>query len=487
MDKAQNQSLKKKVFSGLFWTFGERIIAQLISLIVSLVLARLLLPSDYGVVSLVLVFISFADVFVSSGFGNALVQKKDADNLDFSSVFFINVGFSIVLYIVIFLFAPLIADFYQMPLIKPVIRVFALRIIVAAVNTIQRAYVSRHMLFKRFFWATLFGTIISGIVGIMMARNGYGVWALVAQYLTNSCIDTVVLWFTVKWRPELRFSWKRARVLLSFGWKLLVSALIDTGYNELRSLIIGKLYTAEDLAFYDRGDKFPKLVVVNVNSSISGVLLPAMSKSQDNRENVKKMTRRAIQVSSYVIWPLLIGLAAIATPLTRLLLTEKWLPCVPYLRIFCLTYGFWPIHTSNLQAINAMGRSDLFLKLEIIKKTAGIVALLSTLWIGPLAMAESLFVLGILSTFINAFPNRKLLNYSYLEQIKDILPSLLTSLLMAVCIYPIQWFSFSDLITVVLQITVGFAVYMLLSIITKNSSLQYLLKLLPKAGKSQKE
>ena len=364
----KNQSMRGKVFSGLFWKFGERISAQLISLIVSIVLARLLSPDDYGAVALVMVFITIANVFVASGFGNALIQKKNADNLDFSSVFYLNIALGLVLYAVLFFASPAIASFYNMPVLSPALRVLGIRIVVASVNSVQQAYVSRHMLFKRFFWSTLFGTLVSGVVGITMAYHGFGVWALVAQYLTNTCTDTIVLWFTVKWRPIFRCSLERAKGLFSYGWKLLVSALLDTGYKQLRSLIIGKKYTSADLAYYNQGDKYPGLIVNNINTSISSVLFPAMSQFQDDRERVKQMTRRAIQISSYIMWPMMIGFAVVAEPFVSLVLTDKWLPCVPFIRIFCFTYGLYPIHTANLQAINALGRSDLFLRLEIIKK-----------------------------------------------------------------------------------------------------------------------
>lgn len=469
---------KKKVFSGLFWKFGERITAQIISLVVSVILARMLSPSDYGAVALVMVFITIANVFVSNGFGSALIQKKDADNLDFSSVFFINIGISIILYLLLFVLAPVVADFYNLPIMCPAVRVLGIRIIIAAINSIQQAYVSRNMLFKRFFWSTLFGTLLSGVVGVAMAYRGYGVWALIAQYLTNTCIDTIVLWFTVRWRPELKCSWKRSKGLLSYGWKLLISALIDTGYNQLRSLVIGKVYTSEDLAFYNQGDKYPSLIVTNINSSISGVLFPAMAKYQNDPERVKQMTRRAIQVSAYIMWPLMVGLGVVAEPLVRILLTDKWFPCVPFLRIFCFTYGLWPIHTANLQALNAMGRSDLFLKLEIIKKTIGLILLGLSIQYGPTAIAWSLVVSGIVSTFINSYPNVNLLNYKYIEQLKDLLPPLALALVMAAIIYPIKFLFFSDILMVILQVLIGGIVYVLLSVVSKNVSLKYLCSLI---------
>ena len=465
---------KSKVLSGLIWKFCERITAQLISLVVSIILARLLAPGDYGAVALVMVFITIANVFVSSGLGAALIQKEDADNLDFSSVFYINIAISIVLYVIIFITAPFIADFYDLPVMKPALRVLGIRIIVAAINSVQQAYVSRNMLFKKFFWSTLFGTLLSGVVGVWMAYAGFGVWALVAQYLTNTCTDTIVLWFTVKWRPDFACSWQRAKGLISFGWKLLVSTLLDTGYNQLQSLIIGKVYTKENLAYYNQGEKFPSLIVTNINASIGSVLFPALSMEQNNKNTVRLMTRRAIQVSSYVMWPMMVGLGVCAEPLVRFALTDKWLPCVPYLRVFCFSYGLWPIHTSNLQALNAMGRSDLFLKLEIIKKAYGLGLLFISLQYGPLAVAFSSVISGIISCFVNAFPNVKLLNYTYKMQISDMFLPLLMSCVMGACIYPIQFIGFGNGITLILQIVLGTVTYIVLSLITKSKTFWYL-------------
>lgn len=484
--KDNDSSIRGRIFSGLFWKFGERITAQVVSLVISIVLARLLTPDDYGSVALILVFITIADVFVSNGFGNALIQKKDADNLDFSSVFYINIGLSIVLYILLFLLAPFVARFYSMPILTSVLRVLGVRIIVASVNSIQHAYVSRHMLFKRFFLSTLFGTALSGMVGIVLAYSGFGVWALVAQYLVNTCTDTIVLWFTVKWRPMKACSWDRAKVLISYGWKLLCSGLLDTGYSQLRNLLIGKIYTSSDLAYYNQGDKYPQVLVVNVNASIGSVLFPAMSKLQDDKNVVKAMTRTAIQVSSFIMWPLMLGLAVVAESLVSILLTDKWLPCVPYLRVFCFSYGLWPIHTANLQALNAIGRSDLFLKLEIEKSIIGLIALIFSIQFGPFAVAASLIVTGIISTFINSSPNRKLLGYSYLEQIKDLLPPFLLACFMALIVFPISFFPLNRGVIIVIQVVTGVLTYCLGAVITRQKGLLSLLNFM-KSRRSMKK
>lgn len=317
---------------------------------------------------MVTIFIDIANVFVSSGFGLALVQKKNADNKDFSTVFYFNIIFSCILYLIIFSLAPNISKFYGNQLLSPVIRVMAIKLPLAGINSVQNAYVERKMLFKKFFYSTLIGTIVSAIVGIILAYRGFGVWALVFQYIVNSTCDTLILWFTVKWRPEIYFSIKRMKNLFGFGWRMLLSSLINTIYMQLRSLIIGRVYTTQDLAYYNQGRKMPNLFVTNICSTIDSVLFPTMSKSQNDIVKLKKMVRKSIKISSYFMWPIMLGMFVISETLVRLILTEKWIPCVPFMRIACIQLALIPIQTSNLQAIKALGKSSLYLKLEIIKK-----------------------------------------------------------------------------------------------------------------------
>lgn len=466
---------KGNVVSNFIWRFAERCGAQIVTFIVSIILARILAPEDYGTIALVTVFTTILQVFVDSGLGTALIQKKNADDLDFSSVFYFNFVVCFVLYAGMFVAAPFIAKFYGDTTLTPIIRVISLTIVISGVKGIQQAYVSKNMLFKRFFFSTIGGTIFSAFLGIGLAKAGYGVWALVAQQLSNTTVDTIILWITVRWRPRKAFSWKRLKSLLSFGWKLLVSSLLDTCYNNLRNLIIGKMYSASDLAFYNQGDKFPKLIVTNINTSIDSVLLPTMSSAQDDRERVKNMTRRAIKTSTYVMAPLMMGLAFCATTIVKLVLTDKWLPCVPFLRIFCITYMFWPVHTANLNAINAMGRSDWFLRLEIIKKIMGIAILLSTMWFGVMAMAYSLLLSSVLSQIINSWPNRKLLGYGYLEQVRDFAPGILLAVGMGICVYFIGYIPLPTIMTLVIQIFAGAALYIGVSAILKLEEFEYLL------------
>ena len=467
------------------WRFFERIGAQGVTLIVSIVLARLLDPVVYGTVALVTVFTSILQVFVDSGLGNALIQKKDADDLDFSSVFYCNILVCLVLYAIMFFAAPLIAKFYDMPELTAVIRVLSLTLVISGVKNVQQAYVSRNMLFKRFFFATIGGTIGAGAVGVWMAYRGYGVWALVAQNLFNLLVDTVILWITVKWRPILKFSFTRLKTLFSYGWKLLASSLIDNVYNNLRQLIIGKMYSSQELAFYNKGKQFPDLLIKNVNTSIDSVLLPAMSSEQEHRDKVKTMTRRSIRTSSYIMAPLMLGLACVAESFIMVILGEKWLPCVPFLRVICISYLFQPIHTANLNAIKALGRSDLFLKMDIIKRAIGVICLLCTMWFGVMAMVYSFLLTDVLCQIVNTWPNRKLLNYRYADQLKDILPPILLAGVMGVVVYGVGLIDMGGF-TLFVQVALGVIIYIGGSVLLRLDSYKYIIDMMKKVFKKNK-
>ena len=463
----------KSVITNFIWRFLERTGAQLVAFVVSIVLARILEPDAYGTVALITVFTAILQVFVDSGLGSALIQKKDADDLDFSTVFYTNVFLCLAIYVGFFFAAPLIAKFYDNMDLVPYIRVLGLTIVISGVKCVQQAYVSKNMMFKRFFFATLGGTITAGVVGIAMAYMGFGVWALVAQQIINLTIDTVILWITVKWRPKLMFSFERLKGLFSFGWKLFTAALLEEVYTDLRSLIIGKVYSASDLAYYNRGDQFPKIIVTNINTSINSVLFPALSKVQDSKESVKSMTRRSMKTSTFIMAPMLIGLAACGKAVISILLTDKWLSAYPFMVVFCITYIFYPVHTSNLNAIKALGRSDLFLKLEIAKKVVGLVVLLITFRISVMVMAYSLLFTSITSQIINSWPNKKLMNYSYIEQLKDILPGIGLAGFMGICVYCVNFLHLNNWLTLIIQVPLGAIIFISLSAILKIETFSY--------------
>ena len=297
---------------------------------------------------------------------------------------------------------------------------------------------------------------------------GGGVWALVFQGLSNQLIDTMILWIIVKWRPVKVFSWRRFKKLFSYAWKLLVSSFIDTIYQKLRQLLIGKIYSTADLAYYNQGQQIPYAVVSNINASIDSVLLPAIASVQDSKENVKKMTRRAIKTSSYIMTPFMIGIFVIAEKLVELLLTEKWLPCVFFLQISCISFIFTPINTANINAIKAIGRSEIILKIEILKKVVGCVIILFTIFGGIKAIAMGLLLSNVVGQIINAWPNKKILDYGYFEQLKDIIPNILLALCMGMIINVVTVLKLSALSTIVVQIIFGMVIYVALSIVTRN-------------------
>lgn len=469
---------RKKITSNLLWRLFERFGAQGVTLIVSIVLARKLDPSVYGMVALVTVITTILQVFVDSGLGSALIQKKNVDNLDFSTVFYFNLIVCGILYLGLFLLAPYIASFYKMTELTAVIRVLGVVLIISGLKNIQNAFVSRNLIFKKYFFSTLGGTVSAAIVGIYMAYNGMGIWSLVAQNLINQLVGTGILWITVKWRPIKQFSITRLKILYSYAWKLLLSSLLDTIWNQLRQLIIGKKYSSSDLAYYNKGNEYPNYATIALNSSIDSVLLPVMSQEQDNPQAIKEMTRKAIKISSYILWPIMMGLAACAGSLVSVFLTDKWLPSVPYLMIFSIVYAFYPIHTANLNAIKALGRSELFLILEIIKKIVNLVIILCTMWNGVLYLALGAIVGSIFSQLINSWPNRKLLNYHYKEQILDILPYIGLSVLMAIIVYSINWIGMVNWMTLIIQILVGSIFYIAISWILKLDAFIYCLQLL---------
>lgn len=469
---------RESVVSNLIWRFAERCGAQGVAFVVSIVLARMLTPDDYGLVAMVTVITAILNVFVDSGMANALIQKKYVDDLDFSTVFYFNIVFCCFLYICLFVASPFLADLYHEPELKNIIRGLGLTVVISGIKNVQISYVSKTMQFKKFFFATLGGTLFAAVVGIVMAYKGYGVWALVVQQVANTGIDTIILWITVKWRPKFIFSFLRLKDLLKYGWKLLTSNLLDTLYNNVRQLIIGFMYSSSDLAFYNKGKSFPWLIIENINSSINSVLLPTMSSAQDDRDLLCVMTRRSIKVSIYIMAPMMMGLCFVAEPFIQLLLTEKWLECVPYLRIFCISYMFYPIHTANLNAILAKGRSDLFLQLETIKKVVGIVLLVSSMWFGVKAIAYSLLISTLASIVINSWPNHKLLGYTLPQQLKDIIPSILLSVVMGFIVSFVTRLGLPNGLTLCIQIPLGVVIYFIGSKLMKIDSLEYILSII---------
>ncbi|MBQ4104919.1 MAG: lipopolysaccharide biosynthesis protein [Clostridia bacterium] len=498
-----SKNTKEKTIKGLFWEYLEKLGGEAVALVVSVVLARLLGPDAYGVIPLITVFTSLLGVIVQSGFGSSLVQKKDADHTDFSTVFFFQISLAVLLYAGMFFAAPFIADFYNNADMAPMIRVLSLTLIIGSVNNVQHAYVSKTMQFKKFFFASFSGTVLSGVVGVVLAfvitshtnNPVLGAWALVAQKLTDHIVDTVFLWFTVKWRPRFEFSFKKLKALYSFGWKILLSTFIDTIYKDIRTLIIGKMYTTADLAYYNKGNSYPGLIMSNLNKSIQHVLFPALAGHQDNIERVKSMTRRAMKTSSYLVFPAMVGFAAISESFIYILLGKEWLPIVPFMWIACFNYAMWPIHTTNLQAVQAMGKGGAFLATEVVKKISNLIFLGAGIAVAVvmnfenttdsvIIIALSSIIAEIVCVFVNAWPNRKIINYNLGEQLRDILPATILSILMGAAVFGVGFIPFdmfipnafaSAVVEIIIQCIVGVVTYILLSKIFRVESFGYIL------------
>jgi O-antigen/teichoic acid export membrane protein len=479
------QFTRKHIIFSLIWKYLEQCTAQAIQFIISIALARLLMPDDFGVIALVTILISMANVFVTSGLNSALIQKKDSDDLDFSSVFWLSLGMAFFIYAVLFLIAPLIASFYEKEVLVSIVRIQGITLFIGVFNSIQGVVVAKNLLFKKMFYRSLIVSIPTGIFGISLAYNGFGVWSLVWQQMLGSILTYIFMQFVVKWKPKFIFSFARAKVLFNFGWKLLVSALIALTFGNLHNLIIGKFFSTVTLGFCNKGESFPKLLITNVNSSIQAVMFPVFSEFQNDKEKLKQIFRKSITLSSFIIFPLMILLAIVAEPTIHLVLGEKWLPSVFFLQAYCFIYALWPIHTNNLTVMNALGRSDLFLKIEIIKSIVNVLFVMIALVMfkSVYALIVALSISCLLCTYINAFPNKKLLNYGFLEQAIDILPSFVFSLIAGFIVFSFSFLAIPNFAIIILQVVLGLAIYILLAKIFKMESMDYFLEILKRGIK----
>jgi O-antigen/teichoic acid export membrane protein len=449
----------------------ERFGVQGVQFVLQIVLARILSPEDYGMLSMMIIFSSLTNIFIQNGFNTALVQGKDVTEEDYSSVFWVTMGLAVVMYTLLFVSAPWIAEFYKIPDIVAPFRVLSLIILPGAWNSVQLAIIGRRLDFRKVFTSNICAIIVSGVVGIICAYKGFGVWSLVIQNLLNILIACAVMFFSVQWKPVLVCNLKRIKQLISYGWKILVANLIDALYQDLSSLIIGKKYSTAMLGYYNRGKQFPQLINNSVNGAVQSVMLPAMAAKQKNLNDVKATMRNSIRISSFIMFPVMAGLIGVAEPLVELILTEKWMPCVPYLRLFCASLAVYPIHSCNLQAFNAIGKSDIYLKLEIIKKGVGIVLLILSVFLfdSIIAIALSVVLTSYIGFLINAVPNKKIFDYSYREQIGDVLPSMaLASLMCAVVICVGNILGNANLIPVLgVEVLVGILIYMVTAYMLK--------------------
>lgn len=455
--------LKEKVLSSFVWQLLQRVLTQLISFCVSVVLARMLAPEDFGVVALSGMLIILIGSFIDTGIGTALIQKKDADELDYNTVFYTNIVLSSTVYVIIFLIAPLLAALFKSPEITSVIRVMSLGMPIGALSGVHSSMISKNLAFKKFFFSTLLGSLLSAVVGLSMVLQGCGVWALVGQNLVSTIANTIVLLLIVRWRPKRMFSKERFKSLFSYGWKLTASNLMGTFFAQMKGYAIGLRYTTADLAYYNRGEGVPGILYNNISSSINTVLFPALSKLQDDKIAIRRALSKTMQTASFVLMPGLLGLAAVSDNFVQIVYTSKWIAVVPFMQVICLMNCFDLLGAANIQALKAVGRADTLLKLEVYKKPLMVSILVICMFISPLAIAIGQFFYSLIALVINAYPNRKYIDYPLKKQFLDISKSFYSAVLMAFIVYFIGKLSFNIYLLLIFQILVGVAVYVLLS------------------------
>lgn len=453
------ESLKQKTTKGLFWSSVERFSNQGMSFLFSVILARMLDPSDFGIIAMITIFFAVAQSFVDSGFSNALVRKTDRREEDLSTCFYFNIGVGIMAYIVLFLIAPLVACFYKQPILSPIIRITGLGVVLNSLCVVQQALFTIKIDFKSQAKVTLSATIISGIVGVILAYQGYGVWALVWQGVVMTSVRMALLWLMSKWRPTTGFSKSSFNYLFGYGSKLLASGLLDTIYNNIYPIVIGKFYTPAQLGNYSRALSFAQLPSSNITSILQRVTFPVLSTIQDDIPRLQANYRRLLKLSAFIVFPLMMGLAAVAFPMIRLILTPKWEGCSLYLQIICFALMWYPIHAINLNLLQVKGRSDLFLRLEIIKKIVGVCIMCITIPLGITAMCIGMVASSLISLFINTYYTGKLINIGCLKQMRDLTPIFINSLIMGGIVYFSIQISDNDILQLSLSIIVGVLSY----------------------------
>lgn len=471
-------SLRAKTISGVLWSAAERFSLQGIQFIINIIMARLLMPSDYGMIGMLAIFIQISQLFIDGGFTNALIQRKDRTEIDFSTVFYFNVFISLFFYFLIFISAPWIAEFYRMPELILVTRVITLNFILSSLSAIHRIKLTINIDFKTQSKVSLISAVSSGILGICMAYSGFGVWALVFQSLLNNLLLTILFYFFYRWRPLLSFSMSSFKRLFSFGSKLLMSSLIHSVYYNLYSIVIGRRFSAIDLGYYTRAEQFAIFPSANVNAVISRVTFPILSSIQDDNERLTQAYRKYIRLASYLIFPLMVGLAVLAKPLIILLLTEKWIGIVILLQILCFDWMFDHLSGINLNLLYVKGRSDLALRLELIKKTIATIILFSSIPFGLIGMCLGRVLYSLIATYLNTYYTKDLIGLSFLKQVKDIVPFFLLSLLMgAVCAFTISFIE-SYILKILVGFFVGAIVYVSLSILFRFESIRDIIGML---------
>ncbi|MDE6553323.1 MAG: lipopolysaccharide biosynthesis protein [Muribaculaceae bacterium] len=474
-----SESLKNKTVKGTIWSSLERFSVQGIQFVVMIIMARILTPADYGLVGMLAIFIAVSQSLIDSGFSQALIRKQDRSEIDNSTVFYFNIGVGIILYLVLFLSAPLIADFYNEPQLIPITRVVGLSLVFNSLSIVQRALLTVTLDFKTQAKASFVGAILSGAIGISMAYTGYGVWAIVWQQISNLATVTILLWILSHWKPIWAYSWKSFRDLFGFGSKLLASGLLDTIFRNLYLIVIGKFFKASDLGYYTRAHQFTDFASSNITGIFMRVAYPVLASIQTDDKRLSNVYRRLLRTSAFIIFPLMMILAAVARPLILSFLTKEWLFSATLIQILCLSQMWYPIHGINLNLLQVKGRSDLFLKLEILKKIITVINLCITLPLGLIPMCIGMIVTSIIALVINTYYTEKLIHLGFFKQMKDLLPTLLLSLATGAIVYlTVIYIPMKSWIALTLGILEGILLYVGLAKILKFSEFNELLSIM---------
>ena len=475
-------SLKKKALKGFSWTFFQLFSNQLISFFVSIILARLLLPEEFGLIGMVVIFIALSETLINSGLSYSLIRSENLDEEDYSTVFFFNLLVSLIVYIVIFFLAPYIASFYNQEILTKLIRVYSITFIINAFSTVQTARLTKIMDFKTQMKVSLPSLVIGSSIGIYMAYNGFGVWSLVWNIIIQSLLSSIQLWFWTNWKPTFVFNIEKFKYHFNFGFKLMLSSVLDVVFKNSYAIIIGKYYTASDVGYYNRAESFQMLPVKSLSMVVSKVTFPLFAEIQDDNSKLKDVYKRIMQMVIFIITPCLILMSVLAEPLFTFVFTEKWLPSVPYFQILCVNGILYPLHSYNLQILNVKGRSDLFLRLEVIKKIIMAIVILISFNFGIYGLLYGSILSSIICFFINSYYSGKFLDYSSFNQIKDFSPIILIGLITGFTIYHIdQYFvtyMISDIVRLFLGSIIGLVTYLFLSYLFRISSISELKNIL---------
>lgn len=474
-----SDNLKQKTKKGLVWSMIERFATQGVQFLFGIILARLLSPDDYGIIAMPLVFLAIAQCIIDSGFSTALIRKPELTEDDLSTAFYFNIGIGILCYAVLFFSSPLIADFYHTPILSSLLKVTALAVLFNPLCAVQQAILTRKIDFKTQAIVSLSGAVVSGIVGLYMAYNGFGVWSLVFQQVGGYVMRTILLWILGKWKPKRKWSWESFHYLWGFGSKMLGSGLLDTIYNNIYPIVIGKYFSAQDLGNYTRAQQFSSLPSSNVTGVLQRVTFPVLSSIQNEDERLAKNYRKILKLSAFLIFPMMLMLSAIANPLVRILLTDKWSGCVILLQIVCFQMMWYPIHAINLNLLTVKGRSDLFFRLEIFKKIVGVCIMFITIPHGIIWMVSGGIVSSMLSLIINTYYTGKLINVGYFKQMGDLLPIFGVSFIMWLIVHAILYLSSNLYCQLVLGISLGTIVYLIGAKIFLKSEFNDALSMVP--------